>query len=257
MQGADIGLPLHGFQRGYWVYRRTVTSLIAGLGLLLAGLLSVPAASAQSTIDGEMHSYGYFSSDVSTSFTVIHLEPNTATLAGEMVSPQYADDFFSGFTIFTNYEFASDLDPKFIDQIDEADEYMVFSGDFDSYDGVKPGYTILLSSSQQVFLFVGYQADAEDLFGLAEQTIADKEPPAEFGDYTRMDLDNVSGSDNGEDTGVEFCYVEPAFALMDENGDERITIAEFEEWSDTIPEVGQMIDTMEANGYDSIRYVGC
>lgn len=117
-----------------------------------------------------------------------HLKPGDPSLAAELVSPQYADDFFSGFKTFTNHEFAADLDPTYLDQIDEADEYMVFKGMLDLEEGIKPGYVTFLSTSQQVFLIVGYQHDAQDLFLLASQVIREGNAPLTYSTYTRVDL---------------------------------------------------------------------
>jgi hypothetical protein len=160
--------------------------------MMLLAVTAPVMVSAQALEDVEITFYGYFSADASTALTLGHLKPENPALAGELVSPQYADDFFGGFTLFTNHEFAGDLAPGYIDQIDEADEYMVFKGNLDSVDGVKPGYLTFLSTSQQVFVIVGYQADAEALFGLAEQTIQAADAPETYADFTRIELSDAS-----------------------------------------------------------------
>ncbi len=238
--------------------------LILALGLSLAGGFASGVAVAQDLPGVTTSNYGYFSEDVSTGLILVHLEPDNPSLAGEVVSPQYADDFFDGFDIFSDYEFASDLDAAYIDQVDDADEYMVFSGDLDSYDGIRPGYVIMLSTSQQVFLMVGYQADADDLFDLAAETIDEGEAPALFGDFFRVDLDDFTldssssqGPSDRSDTDEEFCFNEPALGTFDANGDDVVTVAELEDWIDIVPEVEESLTVMEANGYDSIRYTGC
>lgn len=255
---------MNRFRRPSVAFPRLRPFLLVILGLALFGGWSPGLASAQSIPGVESSNYGYFSPDASIGLTLVHLDPDDPSLAGDLVSPHYADDFFSEFSIFTDYEFANDLGATYINQVDDADEYMVFSGDYDSYDGIKPGYVILLSSSRQVFLMVGYQTDADDLFDLAAETISEGEAPEEFGDFFRVDLEDFdlesSGSQGGfdaADTGVEFCFNEPALGTFDTNNDGAVTVTELEEWADIFPEVVESLNVMEANGYDSIRYVGC
>jgi len=255
---------MNRFRRPSVAFPRLRPFLLVMLSLALFGGWSSGLASAQNLPGVTTSSYGYFSPDGSTGLTLVHLEPDDPSLAGDLVSPQYADEFFDGFTMFTDYDFAGDLDAAYINQVDDADEYMVFSGDLNSYDGIRPGYVILLSSSQQVFLMVGYQTDADDLFDLAAETISEGEAPEEFGDFFRVDLEDFdlesSGSQGGfdtADTGEEFCFNEPALGTFDANNDGAVTVTELEEWTDIFPEVEESLNVMEANGYDSIRYVGC
>jgi hypothetical protein len=172
--------------------------VVAGWAMLLLVVATPVLASAQALDDVEITFYGYFSADASTVLSVGHMKPANPALAGELVSPQYADDFFGGFTLFTNHEFAGDLASEYIAQIDDAEEYMVFKGTLDFVDGAKPGYLTFLSTSQQVFLIYGYQSDAADLFGLAAQIIRDGDVPTEYAGYTRMEL-----SDAGDVDGVQ------------------------------------------------------
>jgi hypothetical protein len=244
---------------------RTVGVIMAMMIMTIAGGLHGTAAT-QNTAGTKIDFYGYFSDSGLSSLMLGHMQPNDPGLAAELVSPQYADDFFSSFKSFTNYDFAADLPYTYIDQIDEADEYMVFAGSLDFYDGVKPGYVIFLSTSQQVFLLIGYQEMAGDLFGLAALTIQQGTAPAQYLGYVRLEMtdDGDVASQNGgapsnqtEASGNEYCYIEPSFATLDLNDDERLTFDELEFWVDVVPETQQMIDTMKANGYDSVRYAGC
>lgn len=255
---------MNRFRRPSVAFPRLRPFLLVMLTLVLFGGWTPGLASAQNLPGVTTSSYGYFSPDASTGLTLVHLDPDDPSLAGDLVSTQYADDFFSEFSIFTDYEFASDLDASYINQVDDADEYMVFSGDFDSYDGVAPGYVILLSSSQQVFLMVGYQTDADDLFDLAAEAIEEGDAPGEFGDFFRVDLDDFNlesssnqGNSSASDTGEEFCFNEPALGTFDANNDGAVTVAELEEWVAIVPEVEESLDVMDANGFDSIRYEGC
>lgn len=175
---------------------RCVTILISSLLMLFAVVPST--AMAQSLDDIDITFYGYFSPDASTVLTLGQLRPDDPTLAGEIVSPAYADDFFSGFTLFSDYEFAGSLDARYLDQIDEADEYMVFEGMLDSVDGVKPGYLMFLSTSQQVFVIFGYQDAADDLFALAQEAIEAGAAPTEYGDYSRIELADAAAADQAQ-----------------------------------------------------------
>lgn len=151
--------------------------------------VATPLTSSAQPLDGvDITFYGYISPNVTKVLTLGHLQADDPSLAAELVSPQYADDFFGSFTQFTDYEFAADLDPQYLDRIDEADEYMVFKGMLDSVDGIKPGYLMFLSTSQQVFVIFGYQDAAEDLFHLAGQTIQASAVPQTYADFNRVDL---------------------------------------------------------------------
>ena len=143
---------------------------------------------------------------------------------------------------------------------------MDFADKLDFYDGVKPGNVMLLSADQQVFTFVGYQAHTDDLFGLAAEAIRQGAALARYEDYTPIPLtstdDLASDGSQGDtasqaDTGNEFCQNDPSFAAFDENGDGAVTIAEFEAWSSAFPEIAELIATMEASGFDNVRYTGC
>jgi hypothetical protein len=122
---------------------------------------------------------------------------------------------------------ASDLAAEHLAQVDDADEYMVFKGMYDSVDGIAPGYLAFISSAQQVFTISGYQADADDRFGLVAQTIREGNAPTQYGDYSRIELssDGSLGSADAPDpaqstdNGREFCTVEPAVEIFDDNGD--------------------------------------
>ncbi len=170
---------------------RAPSAVVAFVLFVTQGLgVFAPAMVQAQTIPGTTTTtYGYFSNDHTAGLTLVKIEADDPTMAGEMVSPKYADDFFEGSTIFTDYAFASDLDPMYIDQIDESDEYMVFMGNFDFYDGVKPGYVIMLSTSHTVFVMLGYKADVGNLFDLAEAVIAHGAPPAAVGGLKRITLD--------------------------------------------------------------------
>lgn len=157
--------------------------------LMALVLFAAPAATMAQSEDGiEITFYGYISSDADTVVSLGHVVPDDPSLAEELVSPQYADDFFEGFTDFTDHEFAADLAPRYVDRIDEADEYMVFEGMLEVEGDAKPGYLMFLSTDQQVFVIYAYQADAEDLFRLAEETIQVGEAPLEYSDFTRVEL---------------------------------------------------------------------
>jgi hypothetical protein len=252
---------------------RTLGVIIAMMTMALAGGLHGTSA-AQGTAGTTMDFYGYFADNGSSSILLGQARSTDPTFAAELVSPQYADDFFSGFEVFTDYDFASDLAYTYIDQIDEADEYMVFAGNLDSYNGVQPGYVIFLSTSQQVFVIVGYQVLIDDLFGLAALTIQQGTAPQQYAEYVRIEVSGdgtlepqseqgssnepaASGSSQPAASGNEFCRNEPNLAPFDLNGDERLTFEELEFWIDIVPEAQDLIDTMKANGYDSVRYAGC
>ena len=157
--------------------------------LIALVVLAAPSTGLAQAEDGiEITFYAYISSDADTVVSLGHLVPDDPSLAEELVSPQYADDFFEGFTDFTDHEFAADLPPRYIDRIDEADEYMVFEGMLELEDDTEPGYLMFLSTEQQVFVVYAYQDDAEDLFRLAQETIEAGEAPLRYSDYTRVEL---------------------------------------------------------------------
>lgn len=243
-----------------------VVGIVIAMMTLALGTGAHGVTAAQYTPDTTTTFYGYFADSGSSSLMLGHLQSSDPTVAAELVSPQYADDFFAGFGSFTNYDFARELSYTYIDQVDDADEYMVFSGNLDFYDGVQPGYVIFLSTSQQVFILLGYQTLIDDLFGLAALTIQQGSAPAQYPGYVRMavtdDGDPAPQSSQGASnqaaaSGSEFCYIEPSFETLDLNGDQRLTIDELEFWVDVVPETQQLIDTMKANGFDSVRYAGC
>jgi hypothetical protein len=263
------------------LHLRALGVIIAMMTMALTGGLNGTAAT-QGTAGTTMDFYGYFADSGSSTILLGQARSTDPTFAAELVSPQYADDFFSGFELFTNYHFASDLGYTYIDQIDEADEYMVFAGNLDSYNGVQPGYVIFLSTSQQVFVIIGYQVLINDLFGLAALTIQQGTAPQQYAEFTRIKVSDDgtlepqsgqgtsnqtagsssnrpagSGSNQPAASGNEFCYVEPNVAPLDLNDDQRLTIVELEFWVDVVPEAQGLIDTMKAQGFDSVRYAGC
>ena len=159
------------------------------LSLIVLVVFAAPSTSLAQSEDGiEVTFYGYISPDEDTVISLGHLVADDPSLAAELVSPQYADDFFDGFTQFTDHEFAADLAPRYIDRIDEADEYMVFEGMLDAENGDDPGYLMFLSTEREVYVIFGYQDDAEDLFGLAAETIQAGKAPLRYLDFTRVAL---------------------------------------------------------------------
>jgi hypothetical protein len=223
------------------------------------------SAGAQSTFNTTY--YGYFSPDGSNGVMLGELISNDSTLAGELVSPRYADDFFSGFDIFSGHAFASELPARHIEQVSRADEYMVFKGQLDWFDGNAPGYVIFLSVSSKAFILIGCQRDAEDLFGLAAATVDAGRAPQTYGDFTRVPLSDtgtVSTGSDGEQSESEsqsslniLCHEDPSIAPLDTNGDGLITLPELEEWSLVLPEANEVIANMNANGFDAIQYDDC
>ncbi len=253
--------------RRFTAFRVFSIAIAAMTMTLAAGLYG--ASASQYTPDTTTNFYGFFADGGSSSLMVGHLQSSDPTVAAELVSPQYADDFFTGFGSFTNYDFARELSYTYIDQIDEADEYMVFTGNLDFYNGVQPGYVIFLSTSQEVFILIGYHTLIDDLFGLAALTIQEGRVPVQYPGYVRMKVSDdgtlqpqsgsrpSSNTPNTAASGREFCYIEPSFAILDLNGDQLLTLDELEYWVDAVPETREMIDTMRAQGYDSVRYAGC
>jgi hypothetical protein len=153
------------------------------LGLVLALVSSPVGAAAQS--DYDMTTYGYFSDDGQTGLMLIHIEPYDSRLAAEFVSPAYADVFLQSIGILDEYWWAETLETRYRNQVAGADEYMVFEGELDFYDGWKSGYVMLLSVDQEIFMLAGYRADARDLFDLAEEVVWDEAAPRSFNDFTR------------------------------------------------------------------------
>jgi hypothetical protein len=270
---------------------RQYLCLVAVAAVLLFGLAAqaLPAAAQD---DGIAYTfYGYFSPDVETAITLGQMTADDPSLAAELVSPRNADDFFEGFTLLTDYDFADNLDAGYIDAVDDADEYMVFAGDLDYIDGVEPGYVIFLSTAQQVFVLFAYEDDADDLFGLAAEAIDEGDAPEEYSDFTRFDLsddavsegdvdepadrdededepDTRSGNDDDEDEPVdrdepadrdetELCQEDPAFEALDLDGDGLVSIEELEAIAAEVPELEELYEEIEAAGISGIRYENC
>jgi hypothetical protein len=240
-----------------------------GVGLMLClALGATPSLAAQDVSDLEGTLYAYFrEGDAESVLLLGELTSDVPGLAAEMVSPDNVAAIFEGYTTFTNYDFAADLSPTYIDQIDEADEYMVFAGDFTGQTGTVPAYVVILSASDKVFLLQGFVANADDLFELAALTIAGGTAPETFKDYTRIlspaaesatpQASPVASpvSQQGSDTGV-FCHVDPNLAVADLNGDGLITIDELSTFSD-VEGVDNLIASMVQNGFDAVQYQGC
>lgn len=272
---------IHGPSTSSAAYQRSAwTRLFAVIAWTITLLLfAAPVTSSAQALEGvEATFYGYFSPDVETVVTLGHLQADDPSLAAELVSPQYADDFFSGFTLFTNHEFAADLDPRYLDQIDEADEYMVFKGMLEGAEGIKPGYLTFLSTSQQVFVIFAYQEDASSLFGLAEETIKARKAPVMFADFTRIELTDDAALEEGSSPSRastadkpsrasnppassqgqgEVCLPDPNLRVFEQNGDGVITIKELRDGLAGNPEYSEQIDELVALGVTQIRYQGC
>lgn len=250
------------------VHRQSVTGpkrlgivLFALLGIAMSLLLG-PAGVAAQGIDYDMTSYGYFSDDGETGLMVIHIEPDDARLAAELVSPVYAEEILQSIGILDEYWWAETLDTGYRNQVEGADEYMVFEGELNFYDGWESGYVMLLSVDQEIFLLAGYWVDADDLFDLAEETIDEAAAPRSFEDYSRVDLDDEDlGSssnlgNNSSSSGWVLCYEDRTFADFDLDGDGVVTIDEFEVF-DGDPAVDDVIDLLEEDGYDGVQYDDC
>ena len=157
---------------------RSLRSGIKHLGILFVALLGMalatlagPAGAAAQDFEYYQTNYGYFSDDGETGLMLIHIEPDEGWVASEIVSPVYAEILLQNLGILDEYWWAEDLETSYRNQVDNADEYMVFEGELDFYDGWEPGYVMLLSVDQEIFLLAGYRADVDDLFDLAEEAI--------------------------------------------------------------------------------------
>ncbi len=164
------------------VFALAVTAFIAAFAAPLG-------AFAQDT-DFYLTFWGYIAEDESTLMLLGELEPDDPDLAAEFVSPQYGDDFFDSFGAFYDYEIADSLRSREIDQIDEADEYLVYEGDLEFEDGFDyPGYVMFLSSGGMVYIIIGFEDDRSDLFDLAEETLDEGRAPRSFDGYDREEID--------------------------------------------------------------------
>lgn len=104
--------------------------------------------------------------------------------------PVLGDDFFDGFGAFDDYFIADSLRSREIDQIDEADEYLVYEGWLEFEDGYDfPGYVMFLSSDGMVYILIGFADDRSDLFDLAEEILDRGEAPRTFDGYDREPID--------------------------------------------------------------------
>jgi hypothetical protein len=229
------------------------------LGLVLA-LVSSPAGVAAQGSDFDMTTYGYFSDDGQTGLMLIHIEPYDSRLAAEFVSPAYADVFLQEIGILDEYWWAESLETRYRNQVAGADEYMVFEGELDFYDGWESGYVMLLSVDQEIFMLAGYRADARDLFDLAEEVIDAEAAPRSFDDFTRENLDDDDfGSSNNQgnrSSGDFLCYEDRSLSSLDFNDDGVITLDELDELAGD-PDVDDVIDMLEDDGYDGIEYQNC
>jgi hypothetical protein len=258
-----------GSPRLTFAFHRAAWTILAALAFAVASLAAPDLTRAQGVEGATESYYAYVSPDASTMMMLAHLEPDDPDLAGDMVSPAIADDFFEGFTLFTDYDFAHDVGPDRIAQVEDADEYMVFDGMLDFTDGIKPGHVIFLSASEQVFVVAGYDKDVEVMFGLAEQVIEEGMPPFEFEDFTRIDLTEEVESAEGEldripsdglktaeESGEIVCFDDPAIGALDADGDGVVTIAELQELAD-VPEIATVLEQLEAAGVGGIQYSDC
>ena len=227
------------------------------LSIILA-LVSSPAGVAAQRGDYDMATYGYFSADGESGLMLIHIEPYDSSLAAEFVSPVYAEDFLQTIGILDEYWWAESLDTHYRNQVAGADEYMVFEGDLNFYEGWEPGYVMLLSVDREIFVLAGYRADARDLFELAEEVIDAEAAPRSFEDYTRESLNDDSSNNQGNtsSSGYYLCYEDRSLSGLDLDGDGVITIDELEEFAGD-PDVDDVIDTLEDEGFDGIVYENC
>ncbi len=169
---------------------KRAAALVFAVAAFFAALMAPLSATAQTVDDVDITFYAYIAEDESTLMLLGELEPDDPRLAAEIVSPQYGDDFFEGFGAFSDYEITDALRDREVDQIDEADEYLVYEGDLEFEDGVDlPGYVIFLSTDERVFVIIGFEDDQSDLFDLAEEAIDEGEAPRTFDDYDREELD--------------------------------------------------------------------
>jgi hypothetical protein len=238
--------------------RRLGLSVLALLGVVLS-LVVGPATVAAQAIAYDMTTYGYFSDDGETGFMLIHIEPDDPRLAAEFVSPVYAEDFLQEIAILDEYWWAEDLATGYRNQVAGADEYMVFEGELDFYDGWEPGYVMLLSVDQEIFFLAGYRVDSDDLFDLAEETIDAEAPPRSFEDYTRENLDGDFGSasNQGRSSSADLlCYEDRDLRGFDLDDDGVITLDELDAFAGE-PAVDDVIDMLEDDGYDGIEYENC
>jgi len=170
-------------------FRQRLGDVAIAVTAVLAAFAAPLAASAQDT-DFDLTFWGYVADDESTIMLLGELEPDDPDLAAEFVSPQYGDDFFDGFGAFSDYEITDSLRDREVDQIDEADEYLVYEGDLEFEDGVElPGYVMFLSVDGMVFILIGFEDDKGDLFDLAEETIDEGQAPRTFDGYDREEID--------------------------------------------------------------------
>jgi hypothetical protein len=228
------------------------------LGLMLA-LVSSPAGVAAQA-DFDMTNYLYISDDGDSALMLIHIEPYDSRLAAEFVSPAYAEDFLQEIAILDEYWWAESLETRYRNQVSGADEYMVFEGELDFYDGWDSGYVMLLSVDQEIFMLAGYRADARDLFDLAEEVIWDEAAPRSFNDYTRENLDDDDfGSSNNQgsrSSGDFLCYEDRSLRSLDFDDDGVITLDELDVLAGD-PDVDDVIEMLEDDGYDGIEYENC
>jgi hypothetical protein len=227
------------------------------LGLIMALVSSPAGVAAQS--DYDMTTYGYYSDDGQTALMLMHIEPYDSRLAAEFVSPAYADVFLQSIGILDEYWWAESLETRYRNQVAGADEYMVFEGELDFYDGWQSGYVMLLSVDQEIFLLAGYRADARDLFDLAEEVIWAESAPRSFDDYTRENLDegmSTSNNRGNRSSGDLLCYEDRSLSGLDFDGDGVITLDELDVFAGD-PDVDDVIDMLEDDGYDGIEYRNC
>ena len=245
-----------------------VRRFVLGIVVCLALGTSVGITTAQEIPGLEVTFYGYFPADDPESVLLVgELTSDVPGLAAEFVSPDNVNAFFDGYTSFTNYDFASDLPAAYIDQIDEADEYMVFAGDSTLENRTQPAYVMLLSASEKVFMIQGFEPNADDLFALAALTIAEGEAPEQFEDYVRV-LTSATGDDSGsapntspggqqtEDDLNVFCSVDPNLGVVDLNDDGLITVEELSNFTG-IEGIDTLISSMQDNGFDAVQYRDC
>jgi hypothetical protein len=240
--------------------KRLGITFFALLGFVLSMFSGLASVAAQD-IDYDMTSYGYFSDNDDIGLMLIHIEPDDPRLAAEFVSPVYAEEFLQTIGILDEYWWAEGLERGYRNQVEGADEYMVFEGDLNFYDGWEFGYVMLLSVDQEIFLLAGYQADANDLFDLAEETIDAEAVPRSFNDFTRVNLDDEElGSSNNQgsnsSSGDVLCYEDRNLRSLDFDDDGVITVDELEEFAGD-PAVDDVIDLLEDDGYDGIEYENC
>jgi hypothetical protein len=224
---------------------------------------------AQSVSDIEVAFFAYFKDGDESSVLLLGVVTSDIPgLAAEMVSPRNSDDFFDGFTDFRNYSFAQNLSGTYIDQIDEAEEYMVFVGDYVGGSDVLPSYLMLLSDSGRVFMLQGSVNNADDLFLLAQATINEGAAPEQFNGYRRVQTDTDSNGGSSPNNSQEIatanenlrilCSVDRSgsVAVMDLNSDGLLTIQELSNFTH-IEGVDGVISSLVTNGYDAVQYVGC